>query len=111
MKIRFTSIKYLLVASEFLALGGIVAAQTPAPVPRTNVLAPTASTATTPQTESETNRPTRTPRRATTPPARVTVIADPSVAPQVVTIVHRLSGVKMLRFLLRQNGDQGTLYT
>jgi S1-C subfamily serine protease len=40
------------------------------------------------------------------------VIADQAeVAPQVVTIVHRLSGVKMLRFLLRQEGERGTLFT
>lgn len=54
----------------------------------------------------------RVPRRATTPPARVTVVADQAkVAPQVVTIVHRLSGVKMLRFLQRQEGESGTVYT
>ena len=54
----------------------------------------------------------RLPRRATTPPATVTVVADQAkVAPQVVTIVHRLSGVKMLRFLLRQEGESGTVYT
>lgn len=40
------------------------------------------------------------------------MIADKTeVAPQVVTIVHRLSGLKMLRFLLRQEGDRGTLFT
>lgn len=54
----------------------------------------------------------RPPRRASTPPATVTVIADQTrVAPQVVTIVHRLSGVKMLRFLLRQGSEPGTVYT
>jgi S1-C subfamily serine protease len=54
----------------------------------------------------------RAPRRAMTPPARVTVVADQAkVAPQVVTIVHRLSGVKMLRLLLRQEGESGTVYT
>jgi len=40
------------------------------------------------------------------------VIADKTeVAPQVVTIVHRLSGLKMLRFLMRQEGERGTLFT
>jgi S1-C subfamily serine protease len=33
------------------------------------------------------------------------------VAPQVVTIVHRLSGVKLLRFLLRESGEPGTVAT
>jgi S1-C subfamily serine protease len=40
------------------------------------------------------------------------VIADQTeVAPQVVTIVHRLTGLKMLRFLMRQEGERGTLFT
>jgi S1-C subfamily serine protease len=56
-------------------------------------------------------QPRRRPVRvAPAPPAKVTVIPDPrSVAPQVVTIVHRLSGIKMLRFLLRQSGEAGTV--
>ena len=63
-------------------------------------------------TAPEQTQPRRPPRRATTPPARVTVIADKvEVAPQVVTIVHRLTGVKMLRMLLRQGGERGTLFT
>ncbi len=49
-------------------------------------------------------------RVTSTPPAKVTVIPDQrAVAPQVVTIVHRLSGIKMLRFLLRQSGEAGTV--
>jgi hypothetical protein len=56
--------------------------------------------------------PRRSPRRATTPPATVTVVADQNrVAPQVVTIVHRLTGVKMLRFLLREGGESATVNT
>jgi hypothetical protein len=65
-----------------------------------------------PSTWPEQAQPRRPPRRATTLPARVTVIADKvEVAPQVVTIVHRLTGVKMLRMLLRQGGERGTLFT
>jgi serine protease Do len=52
----------------------------------------------------------RSTRVASAPPAKVTVIPDQrTVAPQVVTIVHRLSGIKMLRFLLRQSGEAGTV--
>ena len=52
----------------------------------------------------------KTMRVASAPPAKVTVIPDQRpVAPQVVTIVHRLSGIKMLRFLLRQAGEAGTV--
>jgi S1-C subfamily serine protease len=69
---------------------------------------PATASATTP----ERIQPRRQPRRPSTSPATVTVVADQAkVAPQVVTIVHRLSGVKMLRFLLRQGEDPGTVYT
>ncbi len=56
-------------------------------------------------------QPRRRPMRgASAPPAKVTVIPDQrAVAPQVVTIVHRLSGIKMLRFLLKQSGQAGTV--
>src|SRR2546423_11515170 len=51
-------------------------------------------------------------RRASTRPARVTMVKDQEpVAPQVVTVVHRLSGVKLLRYLLRESGDRGAVYT
>src|SRR5205814_4092826 len=46
------------------------------------------------------------------PPAKVTVIAGQSQgAPQVVTIVHRLTGVKMLRYLLRQGNEGDQIFT
>lgn len=87
-------------------------AQTAAPVATTVVQTPAAAPASTvpPQAEQERIRP-RSQRRASTPPARVTVIADQAVAPQVVTIVHRLSAMKMLRFMLRQGGEHPTVYT
>jgi S1-C subfamily serine protease len=34
-----------------------------------------------------------------------------AVAPQVVTIVHRLTGAKLLRYLVRKSGEQGTVAT
>jgi S1-C subfamily serine protease len=33
------------------------------------------------------------------------------VAPQVVTVIHRISGVKLLRYLLRESGERGTVAT
>src|SRR5712691_5772015 len=54
--------------------------------------------------------PRRQIKRVPAPPARVTVIpSQAQVAPQVVTIVHRLSGIKILRLLLRQAGENGML--
>lgn len=84
-------------------------AQTVAPAASTVVQTP-ATTA--PATTPERAQPRRPARRPPTMPATVTVVADQArVAPQVVTIVHRLTGVKMLRFLLRQGDEPGTVYT
>lgn len=97
-----------LTAAALMSLTAFAFAQTVAPVAST-----AAQTPGTPQSPApEKTQPRRPPRRTTTLPARVTVIADQAeVAPQVVTIVHRLTGIKMLRFLLRQEGERGTLFT
>ena len=84
-------------------------AQTVAPAASTVVQTP-ATTA--PATTPERAQPRRPARRPPTMPATVTVVAGQArVAPPVVTIVHRLTGVKMLRFLLRQGDEPGTVYT
>jgi len=45
-------------------------------------------------------------------PSRVTMVKDQEpVAPQVVTIVHRLNGVKLLRYLLRERNEPGSVAT
>ncbi len=56
-------------------------------------------TPTSPQTPASTQQPRRpsTPTKATGP----VVLEDKAVAPQVVTIVHRINGLKMFRLLLR----------
>src|SRR2546423_15702162 len=60
--------------------------------------------------QTATTEATQPRRRVPTPPARVTVIrGDSQDAPQVVTIIHRLSGVKMLRLLRRQAGESGVI--
>jgi len=49
-------------------------------------------------------------RKLSQRPGRVTVVRSQTpVAPQVVTIIHRLSGVKILRFLLRQAVANGVV--
>lgn len=83
-------------------MAGMVAAQTPQQPTTAGTSAPTVA--------SEQERPAarKPPRR----PGRVTVIRSQSaVAPQVVTIIHRLSGVKILRFLLRQAVADGVVET
>lgn len=51
-------------------------------------------------------------RKPTPRPSRVTMVKDQErVAPQVVTIVHRLNGVKLLRYLLRERNDPGSVAT
>src|SRR5438105_6427715 len=62
------------------------------------------------QTPSPERAPRRPIRRVPSTPARVTVMPSESpVAPQVVTIVHRLSGMKLLRLLSRQAGANGVV--
>src|SRR6266567_2441654 len=96
---------FLLTLAALLSLGIAVYAQS---------IAVPASTAQTPATQQspESEKPaTRKALRRLAPPARVTVIpSQAEVAPQVVTIVHRLSGVQMLRLLLRR-GEGGTIST
>jgi S1-C subfamily serine protease len=97
-----------------MSLTALASAQSPAPSAqgRPPAASTSAQTPTSGQSPSPERIQRRAPRRPPTPPATVTVVADQiSVAPQVVTIVHRLTGVKMLRFLLRQEGERGTLFT
>lgn len=109
MKTIFNRVLMLLIAGLVIVCLAITSfAQTTVPVASTDVQNPEPVQAPAP----ESAQPRRPPRRIVTTPARVTVVADQTrVAPQVVTIVHRLSGVKMLRFLLRQGGETGTVYT
>lgn len=98
-----TTTSFQLVSSAILTLtiSVIALGQEPATTTVQQGSAPT------PATESTTRR-----KRIPTPPARVTVIrGDSQIAPQVVTIVHRLSGVKMLRMLRRQAGEAGVIET
>jgi len=98
----------LIAGTAVMSLTVVGRAQTVAPTAATVVQTP----ATTPATTPERTQPRRPPKRPATMPATVTVVADQArVAPQVVTIVHRLTGVKMLRFLLRQGDEPGTVYT
>jgi serine protease Do len=120
MKTVFDSgMKLLSAGTGVLVIAFAASAQTVAPVPattpatvlQTEINVRTPATAPTSAAEKTQPQPRRPPRRVTVP-ATVTMVADQTkVAPQVVTIVHRLSGVKMLRFLLRQGGERGTVYT
>src|SRR5256714_5540162 len=101
---RFACFAVALAAYAFLCIGA--PAQSTAPPP----MAPPTQTQTPEQTEKGQARKQikRTPSR----PARVTMVKDQEpVAPQVVTIVHRLTGAKLLRYLLRQSGERGTVAT
>src|SRR5438105_3567487 len=107
MKKIFYHLKFaFLIVSALVVLPGASLAQSSA-----------ATAATAPQTSSsaqapEKTQPRRPTKRATTPPAKVTVIAGQSQgAPRVVTIDHRLTGVKMLRYLLRQGNEGDQIFT
>src|SRR4051812_25652982 len=69
--------------------------------------APTAPPA---QTQVQEKAPRRPPRKMPELPARVTVVPnETALAPQVVTVVHRITGVKLLRLLQRQSGETFTI--
>ena len=105
MRSSFKSSLLFAVCTIFLGLGVTTPAQTPAPF-----LPPATQTQTPGQPEKQ--KPQKSIRRATTRPARVTMVKDQEpVAPQIVTVVHRLSGVKLLRYLLRESGEPGTVAT
>lgn len=92
-------------AVSSLAIAGRAQTITPATVAQTPA-------ATAPAATPERIQPRKPFRRPTTPPGTVTVVADQTrVAPQVVTVVHRLSGFKMLRFVMRQSGAPDAVYT
>lgn len=71
---------------------------------------PCAAQVAAPSTPPPTTQVSPKPRKATTPAASVPVIVEnrPS-APQVVTILHRLTGLKMFRLLLRSSEDIGAI--
>jgi len=94
-----------LVALAVMMFGTVVSAQGPAPAVTAPQSPPPASTS-----PAEKTQPRKLVRRPTTQVAKVTVIpSQAQIAPQVVTIVHRLSGLKLLRLLIRQQGERGTL--
>ena len=109
MKTMFSRIRFMfMTALAFVLLGAAAMAQTATTAPPTPIQSqPVPAQAVVPEKIQPRRRPMRV---ASVPPAKVTVIPDQrAVAPQVVTIVHRLSGIKMLRFLLKQSGEAGTV--
>src|SRR2546422_7347215 len=61
-----------------------------------------------PNVQGQTKATTPSPK----PPQNPPVVTEPRTeAPQVVTIVHRLNGIKLLRLLGRLSGDMNTVAT
>jgi S1-C subfamily serine protease len=104
---RINLIRSLMVILAAMTLVTSVSGQEPASVDKTSIQW-ASQAATTPQDKAAQRKTVRRPP----PVAKVTVIpSQAQIAPQVVTIVHRLSGLKMLRLLVRQAGERGTLAT
>jgi S1-C subfamily serine protease len=83
----------VLLTAVLISLAAGVAAQTPVPEPA--------------QVPSRPARPAPRPRTTVAP-----IVAESrTVAPQVVTIVHRLNGIKLLKLLNRVSGDKKTVAT
>ena len=96
-----------IIASAALAVAALTATVAAQTNPPATAATATAGAAQTPPERAQ-RRPT--PRRSPEPPARVTVVPNQTqTAPQVVTIVHRLTGVKVLRLLQRQVGANAAI--
>jgi len=90
-----------LVIPLFILMAGMAVAQSPQQPATTGATTNTVA----PEQEKSGRKPSRR-------PGRVTVIRNQAgVAPQVVTVIHRLSGVKILRLLLRQAVANGVVET
>jgi S1-C subfamily serine protease len=102
---RSTCKNILFLAALIVMVGAGASAQVsttvaPAPVPQAPITPPQPSP-----------KPQKAIRR-TARQARVTMVqGQEAVAPQVVTVIHRLSGAKLLRYLLRESGELGTVAT
>lgn len=98
---RISSLTMIALASAVTVMSQTPAATTPA--------TPAAAAVQTPLPERPQRRPTH---QVPSPPARVTVVPNQTpVAPQVVTVVHRLTGVKLLRLLQTQVGENSIIET
>jgi S1-C subfamily serine protease len=104
---------FMLAVAVIASLAATAPAQTPP-------AAPGWPTATTPQTPApaakpqtdKTDKPEKRRPSVTTRQARVKMAPDQErVAPQIVTIVHRLNGLTILRWKLRESGEPGTVAT
>src|SRR6266480_1764632 len=94
-------LKALMLSIPAITSAGVVVAQVPEP-------------ATAPQASIQNSEPEKTARKPRRPGPSGRIIVVPSqvtVAPQVVTVIHRLSGVKILRFFLRQAAESGVIET
>ncbi|HKP37703.1 MAG TPA: PDZ domain-containing protein [Pyrinomonadaceae bacterium] len=94
---------FLLISALLTVPGTAVLAQNPQTPP-----VPPVAQAPWVDAESEKSKAQK-PIRRTARASRVTMVKNQEmVAPQVVTIIHRISGAKLLRYLLRQSGERGT---
>lgn len=65
-----------------------------------------------PVAKPKTDKPEKRRPSAGTRQARVTMVADQEpVSPQIVTVIHRLNGLTILRKVLREQGEPGTVAT
>ena len=97
---------FIFATAVIVAFALAAGAQTPEGVP------PQPAAPGQPQTPAPMAKPKTEKRRATTAirQARVTMVKDQEpVAPQIVTVVHRLNGLTLLRRVLRESDEPGTV--
>src|SRR5919205_1434328 len=109
------SLLFLFAVVVIPSLATAASAQTPPAVPSrppTVTMPKTPAPVAKPETEQTDKAEKRRPGVATTRQARVKMAPDQErVAPQIVTVVHRLNGLTLLRRVLRESGEPGTVAT
>src|SRR5689334_13421779 len=88
-----------------------VSAQTPTVVPTSPATVDLPQTPA-PVVKPKPDKPEKRRPLATTRQARIKMVQDQErVSPQIVTIIHRLNGLTLLRNELRKSGEPGTVAT
>ena len=104
---------FALGAAVIVSLAATALAQTPpgvATTPPTTVIQPPQTPA--PVAKPRTDKPEKRRPSVTTRQARVTMVHDQEpVSPQIVTVIHRLNGLEIIRKVLRDQGERGTVAT
>src|ERR1043165_9446224 len=106
-----SSLAFIFGVTVVVSAGAVAAAQTPPVVPSSPPQADQPQTSV-PMAKPKPEKVEKRRPSAVTRQARVTMVQDQEpVSPQIVTVIHRLNGLTLLRNELRKSGEPGTIAT